>query len=229
MTYDTVVFDNDGVLVGRTRFEVLEDATRETFERFDVADPDPDDVEDMTIGATPASVERVCDTYGFEVEEFWRTRDETLSRAQAAEARAGRKTPYGDIYTLANLDANLGVVSSNQHATVEFVLEHFHVDGLFETAYGREPTVESLDLRKPDPHYVEKALSDLEAGNALFVGDNESDVKAAENAGIDSAFIRRPHREDWDLNVWPTWDISSLESLHDIVGGRVAEPRTAAD
>ena len=229
MTYDTVVFDNDGVLVGRTRFEVLEDATRETFRRFDVADPDPDDVEDMTIGATPESVGRVCDTYGFDETEFWRVRDETLSRAQAREARAGRKTPYGDIYTLANLDANMGVVSSNQHATVEFVLEHFHVDGLFETAYGREPTVESLDLRKPHPHYVEKALDDLDAGNALFVGDNESDVKAAENAGIDSAFIRRPHRQDWDLDVWPTWDISSLESLHDIVGGRIAEPRTAAD
>ena len=53
MTYDTVVFDNDGVLVGRTRFDVLRDAAQETFELFDVTDPDPEHVEDMTIGATP--------------------------------------------------------------------------------------------------------------------------------------------------------------------------------
>ena len=32
MTYDTVVFDNDGVLVGRTHFEVLRDATQENLE-----------------------------------------------------------------------------------------------------------------------------------------------------------------------------------------------------
>ena len=42
MTYDTVVFDNDGVLVGRTHFEVLRDATLETFSEFGVTDPDPD-------------------------------------------------------------------------------------------------------------------------------------------------------------------------------------------
>jgi phosphoglycolate phosphatase-like HAD superfamily hydrolase len=65
---------------------------------------------------------------------------------------------------------------------------------------------------------VEQALSDLDADSALFVGDNESDIRAAENAGIDSAFIRRPHRSDWELNVWPTWDIDELDDLHEIVG-----------
>jgi len=41
MTYDTVVFDNDGVLVGRTRYDVLQAATEDTFEQFGVTDPDP--------------------------------------------------------------------------------------------------------------------------------------------------------------------------------------------
>jgi len=41
MTYDTVVFDNDdGVLVGRTRFDVLRDATRDAFEECGVEEPD---------------------------------------------------------------------------------------------------------------------------------------------------------------------------------------------
>jgi len=110
----------------------------------------------------------------------------------------------------------MGVVSSNQQATVDFVLEHFGVDDLFGAAYGREPTVESLRRRKPNSHYIDQALADLDADSALFVGDNESDVRAAENAGIDSAFIRRPHRRDWELNVWPTWEIDGLDDLHDI-------------
>ncbi|WP_436931313.1 HAD family hydrolase [Halosimplex halobium] len=218
MTYDTVVFDNDGVLVGRTRFDVLREATGETFAQLGVSDPDPDHVEDMTIGATPQQVNAVCDTYGFEPEEFWRTRDGTVSGAQQDEARAGRKTPYGDIDTLANLDVATGIVSSNQQETVDFLLDHFDLGGHFDTAYGREATVESLTLRKPNPHYIERALADLDADSALYVGDNESDIEAAHNAGIDSAFIRRPHRSDWDLNVWPTWDIDSLDRLHDICG-----------
>lgn len=216
MTYDTVVFDNDGVLVGRTSFDVLRDATQETFEKFGVTDPDPDDVDDMTVGATPARVREVCRTHDLEPERFWKTLDRVSCQAQKHEARAGRKTPYGDVDTLANLDVSVGVVSSNQQATVDFLIDHFDVLDPVETAYGREATVQSLDRRKPNSHYIDKALADLDSNSALFVGDNESDVRAAENAGIDSAFIRRPHRRNWDLNVWPTWEIEGLNDLHDI-------------
>lgn len=219
MTYDTVVFDNDGVLVGRTRFDVLRDATAETFAQFGVSDPNPDHVEEMTVGTTPEQVATVSDVYGFKPEPFWRARDHTVSVAQQEEARAGRKTPYDDVGTLADLDTATGIVSSNQQETVDFLLDYFDLSDLFDTAYGREPTIESLTLRKPDPHYIEHTLADLDADSALFVGDNVSDIRAAENAGIDSAFIRRPHRRDWELDVWPTWDISSLDSLHKICSG----------
>jgi HAD superfamily hydrolase (TIGR01549 family) len=219
MTYDTVVFDNDGVLVGRTSFDVLDDATAETFAQFGVQDPDPDHLEDMTIGATPDGVLTVGDEYGFNPHEFWRTRDSTISRAQQVEAKEGRKTPYDDVDVLADLDdldVSMGIVSSNQQETVDFLLDHFELGDHFETAYGREATIQSLDRSKPNPHYLERALSDLDADSALYVGDNESDIRAAHNAGIDSAFIRRPHREDWYLNVWPTWDIDDLADLRDI-------------
>ena len=216
MSYDTVVFDNDGVLVGRTAFDVLEAAMAETFEQFGVTDADPDHVEQMTIGATPTQVTRVCRQYDLDPDSFWRTRDSVVSRAQQTEAREGRKTPYDDLGTLADLDTRLGIVSSNQQETVDFLLDHFDLWDLFDTAYGRSATIESLSLRKPNPHYLERALADLDAESALFVGDNESDITAAENAGIDSAFIRRPHREDWNLNVWPTWEIEALDDLHAI-------------
>ncbi|WP_418279931.1 HAD family hydrolase [Halorubrum sp. DTA98] len=216
MSYDTVVFDNDGVLVGRTRFDVLRDATRKTFEDLGVTDPDPNDVERMTIGATPGSVGTVCQTYDLDPGTFWRTRDSTVSKAQQEEAREGRKTPYDDLDELSDLDVEMGIVSSNQQETVDFLVDHFDGFDGFGAAYGREPTIHSLQLRKPNPHYIEQALSDLSGENALFVGDNESDVEAAHNAGIDSAFIRRPHRDDWELNVWPTWEIDELADLHDI-------------
>ncbi|MFC3478189.1 HAD family hydrolase [Halobacterium litoreum] len=217
MTYDTVVFDNDGVLVGRTRYDVLEAAAEDTFEQFGVSDPDPEDVEEMTVGATPKTVSDVCSRYGLSPKDFWPERDRTTAEAQYEEVRAGRKTLYDDIDELHDLDVSMGIVSSNQQATVDFVLDHFDVRDMFGAAYGREPTIQSLRRRKPNSHYIDRALADLDADSALFVGDNESDVRAAENAGIDSAFIRRPHRRDWDLNTWPTWIIDDLEDLHDIV------------
>ena len=219
MTYDTVVFDNDGVLVGRTAFDVLQDATQETFEDFGVTDPDPNHVENMTVGATPHQVATICGQYDLPREDFWRAREEKMVEVQSQEAREGRKRPYDDIDTLADLDAAKGIVSSNQQGTVDFLLDHFSVRDLFGTAYGREPTIESLDLRKPNSHYIDRALADLDADSALFVGDNESDIRAAENAGIDSAFIRRPHRTNWELNVWPTWEIHELDELHEICEG----------
>ncbi|CDK39890.1 HAD-superfamily hydrolase, subfamily IA, variant 1 protein [Halorubrum sp. AJ67] len=151
MTYDTVVFDNDGVLVGRTRFDVLRDATRNAFEECGVEEPDPDDVEQMTIGATPGSVGTVCQTYDLDPGSFWRTRDDVVSRAQQQEAREGRKTPYDDLDELQDLDVEMGIVSSNQQATVDFLVDHFDGFERMGAAYGREPTIHSLQLRKPNP------------------------------------------------------------------------------
>jgi len=216
MVYDAIVFDNDGVLVGRTSYDVLHEAAWDAFEALSVADPEPEHVESMVVGVSPATVEDVCSTYDLTPREFWAMRDRTAFEAQRREVHEGNKRLYDDVEVLRELSAPLGIVSSNQHETVEFLLDHFGVADLFDTAYGREPTVESLRLKKPNSHYIDRALADLGAETALFVGDNESDIEAANNAGIDSAFIRRPHRTDWDLSVTPTYDIDGLADLHAI-------------
>ncbi|QLD89232.1 HAD family hydrolase [Natronomonas salina] len=216
MNYDAVVFDNDGVLVGRTHYERLHEAAWDAFEEVGVPDPDPEHVESMVVGVSPDDVRKVCTTYDLDAAEFWATRDRVAADVQREEIREGRKRLYDDISTIADLDQPLGIVSSNQQATVDFALEHFGVADLFDAAYGREPTVESLRLKKPEPHYIERALADLDAETALFVGDNESDVRAAEAAGVDSAFLRRPHRIDHELSVDPTYDLDSLHDLHGV-------------
>lgn len=212
--YDAVVFDNDGVLVGRTHFEVLREATWDAFDAVGVDDPDPDDVEELTIGVTPETLKQISRKYGLDPSTLWRERDRSAFHAQREEVHAGRKTLYDDVGTLTDVDVPMGIVSSNQQSTVDYVLDHFGVDDLFETAYGREPHPRSLRRKKPEPHYLEEALSDIGAERAIFVGDNESDVIAAHNAGIDAAFIRRPHRRDWDLNVSPEFIIHDLHDIH---------------
>jgi len=72
--------------------------------------------------------------------------------------------------------------------------------------------------KPPSPYYIERALEDLGAETAIFVGDNESDVLAADNAGIDSAFVRRPHRRSTELSCQPTYEIDDLHDLVSICG-----------
>jgi len=213
MSYEAVLFDNDGVLVEPIGRAVLRRATWEAFDALGVTDPDDDDVERLSIGVTPDLLADVCAVYDLDPEQFWRARDYHSSHAQRAELRAGRAALYDDFDAIRDIDAPRGIVSSNQQDTVEFMHDFFATRDLFQTAYGRDPTLESLARKKPDPHYLHRALADLQVESALFVGDSESDVLAAKNAGLDAAFVRRPHRESYDLSVTPTYELDGLVDL----------------
>jgi len=217
MPYDAILLDHDGVITTPPGRDLLHDAARETFARAGVESPPDRHVEGLALGVTEDWLDDVCAEYGLDRDAFWRLRDETASTAQRRAVRAGEKTLYDDVPALDALAHDLGIVSTNQHATIEFVLDHFDLADRFGTYYGREPTVASLRRKKPNPHYVERALADLDATDALFVGDSESDVLAAHNAGVDSAYLHRPHR-DGSLSVDPTHEIESLAGLHDLPG-----------
>lgn len=214
--YDAVVFDNDGVLTERTDREVLQTAAREAFEAFDV-EPDAETVRSMVAGVDPERLHAVCDEHGLEPEAFWRERDERFVDHQRRETEAGRKPTYDDVDVLEALELPLGVVSSNQHATIDHLFEFHGLHEHFETWYGREPTVESVRRKKPEPHYVERALADLDAETAVYVGDKATDVAAAHAAGIDSALVRRDHNRDVTPSTPPTYELGSLDELADVV------------
>ena len=212
--YDAVVFDNDGVLTTLVDRAVLREAAVATFDAFDV-DPADEDVDRVTIGVAPDDLAAICDRYDLSSAAFWRTRDELTSQAQIDAVHRGEKRLYDDAVSVDHIDAAKGVVSSNQQATLDFLFDHFGIDHWFETVYGREPTPESLARKKPETHYLDRALADLDvaASEALFVGDTWVDVVAGARAGCDTAFVRRPHRRDHTLDVTPTHEIDTLDDL----------------
>jgi phosphoglycolate phosphatase-like HAD superfamily hydrolase len=208
--YDGVIFDNDGVLVPVCEFDVFREAAHRTFDSFGV-DPSDEQVRDVATVAQPHRVREICATHGLDPEGFWARRDRNNHLAQRREVAAGRKVPYDDTHVALSLDVPTGIVSSNQHETIEFLVDRF--DWEFGTYYGREHSLTGVERKKPNTHYVDRAMADLDVSNPLFVGDSASDVQVAENAGFDSVFLRRAHRTDYELPVEPTYELDSLAAL----------------
>lgn len=207
--YDAVIFDNDGVLVHPTEQDVIVDAVVEAFRAFGV------DIERSLARQTVEDDIVPIDTaraHGLDPEAFWHYRELTASLAQQSHVREGGKRVYDDVAELDRLTVPLGIVSNNQHATIEFLLAYHDLDW-FRTAYGRQPTLDGAARRKPESDYLDRALSDLDVIDALYVGDSEKDILAARNAGIDSVFLRRGHVTDVSLSVEPTAELPDLRTL----------------
>mgnify|MGYP006282860777 FL=1 len=222
--YESVVFDVDGVLL-RPHADhpgVYHSAVEEAFRAFDVTPP-ASDVEAFFGGSekTLDGMRRVCERHGVDFEAFWPERERQSSKLQRRMMERSERELYDDCSVLSPLAEthDLGLVSNNQHATVEFMLDHFGLDDHFETAYGRTPTVEGYQRTKPDAYYLERALDDLGTRSALYVGDSASDVVAAHRAGLDSAFVWRDHRSGYELPAEPTHEIDRLTELTDRVAG----------
>jgi len=216
LRYEAVLFDNDGVIVERTREDVIQLAVRDAFRELGVEDPDPHHVEYFHRGPMD-ELESICEAYGLGPETFWERRDELVCDAQKAAIRDGGKPLYDDVSVLGDLAVPCGIVSNNQCDTIDAVVEHYGLEDSFELAHGRDMTVEGVLQKKPDPYYLERALSELGVESTLYVGDSAVDVAAADAAGIDSAFVRRPHRVDYDLPHEPTYEIDGLVELPDLV------------
>jgi len=212
--YDSVIFDNDGVLTYLTELSVLERAIETTFGEFGVADPPREDVAALH-HLTIDDLEAVCQSYGFDPAAFWRRRDRNAALAQQAEIRAGRKPVFDDVNALDALDVPVGVVSNNQAELVAYVVDYYDLDA--EVCIGRAPTLSGLRRKKPEPDMIETARDRMGVENPLYVGDSPTDVVAAERAGIDSAFVRRSHCRDAELSTPATHEIEDLRALPDLI------------
>ncbi|OVE84461.1 HAD family hydrolase [Natronolimnobius baerhuensis] len=213
-TYDAVIFDNDGVLTTPTEYDVLVQAMQTALENVSEREPTDEHLEEL-ISPSVASLRQVAETHAVEPETLWHAREQAAIAAQRAEITAGRKRLYDDVAALERLAVPQAIVSNNQHETIRNILEHLALDG-FEVWYGREPTIQGIQRKKPNAYYLESAIDELGVSNPLYVGDSRVDVTAAEKAGIDAAFIRREHRHEYELPTTPAHEIHSLEGLVDL-------------
>lgn len=221
--YDALLFDMDGVLLvgAGTDPGVYRMAAHDALREVDV---DPRTVPGQhtdTLGAVRYSPEMAaaCEALGVDRDRWWRARERHASRRTNTRVRAGARSRYPDAEALTDIarDRRLGLVSNNRLSTTAFVSE-FCFPGVFDAVVGREPTVTDYRRRKPEPDLIERGLTAMNERTGLYVGDRETDVIAAERAGLDSAFLVRPHNDASDLDAEPTYVIESLYDLRDLIG-----------
>lgn len=215
--YDSILFDSDGVLVTPPAYETQMEVTQAAFEAVGIRDVKRQYIDEIVTGVSVNRLHEICMEYRIDVGEFWEEWEHYDEQSQFEEFKKGVRVCYDDIMAINDLSQKCGVVSNNHHTTIEFVIDNFDLEHLFDTFYGREKTVESLDLQKPNTHYLELALADLEAESALYIGDSESDMVAAHRAGLDSAFLHRPHCSELDLTTLPIYEVSTLHDLSSIL------------
>jgi HAD superfamily hydrolase (TIGR01549 family) len=217
-TYDGIVFDMDGVIVEPTDRAHITDAVQQAFREcgHDIKR----EYAEWSI-ATDAEPAVLVGDFALDPVLLWETREDAVALAQIQATQAGGKQLYTDTEVLSRLDAPLSLVSNNQAETVEFMTQHHDLDE-FKTSYGREHSVAGAARRKPRPYYLKQALLDLDCNpqSALYVGDSEKDIVAAQRAGMESAFLRRDHVDNISLSVEPTIEVRDLYGLAEAITAR---------
>ena len=223
MSYEAVVFDTD-VLTRRTPIETRRAAVAAAFRAFG-ADPETEGVDSVLHGSV-GRVRAVCDRYDVDPDEFWAKREAYAAATGRTAMLDGRTPLYDDVTpTLDGVDRAVAVVSDGPEVTVEHLLDVFDLSERVGAAVGRDPTLDGYARRAPDPTHLDRALDALGTRDALYVGDGNAEVVAADRAGVDSAFVRRPHRVGYELAADPTYELDSLCDVRALVGtGAVGDP-----
>ena len=215
MCYDAILFDMDGVLLHGAETEscVYEAAATKALENFGVERINHNHNSLKKFHYTSA-MESTCEALGIPVEEFWKQRENYAAELENRQIRDGERGPFDDIEVLKELapSHSLGVVSNNRQATVDQMISVCGLD-FMDIAIGRDHSLAGYYDRKPEPTMLQAALRKLSAETGLYVGDSTKDVIAADRAGIDSAFIYRPHNADINLDCAPTMELTGLDGL----------------
>ncbi|WP_255191572.1 HAD family hydrolase [Natronobeatus ordinarius] len=208
-----LLFDMDGVLLeGRgTDPSVYDRAADAALEELGV--DAPVDARRLLRTYEYADVETGCTMLELDPKEFWRLKEAHASQITHARLLSGERRTYDDLEVVRTLgaDVTLALVTNNRHATAEFVALHFELP--FDAVRGRDPTPEGFRRRKPRPDYLLETMDALGVADGIYVGDRETDVIAARKAGLEPAYLRRPHNHDAPLPDGAAYELESLAAL----------------
>ncbi len=113
----------------------------------------------------------------------------------------------GVLEKLRNRDVSLAIWTGRDRETTDWLLEHHDLTRYFETVVCGD----DLPTHKPDPQGLREILRrlDLQAKNALFVGDADVDVLGGFACQVDTVLIRHTREIGADIRA-KSWRLVTL-------------------
>lgn len=198
MAYSSVIFDMDGVLLNSLvngeewKYRAVDRALEEK-------DIDPEDLTQRDKNAVLGDEGyKAClkksSSLGVDPREIWSIVAQETTEARREELDEGGFELYpgvkDTIKALHQKDIPMAVVSNAPESAVKMMVESFDLKQYFKF-YAGIRNFEDLRARKPHPNHLELAKAELKRNPFIYVGDSDSDLEAAERAGMDSIWIRR--------------------------------------
>jgi len=217
MKYDAVIFDMDGVILdsGLNDFQWMDQIRMKKADELGY-NYTKDDAIQIVQSTDVSQLEELMDRKGMSLKEIeeveHRVQNAKISLIEHGAIRLFSETER----ILQDIDRPVGLATNAPQKTAKFTLRYFGIQDYFDS-------FKSLPLgdlkayirkKKPHPYLIERVRDDLGVENPVMVGDTGSDIKAAENAGIDSVLVQSYSDGD-QLN--PTYKIRNLAELKSIL------------
>jgi len=198
MAYSSVIFDMDGVLLNSLidgeewKYRAVDRALKEKdINPGDLAQKEKDKVlGDKGYKACLKEASRL----GVDPREIWSLVAQETTEARREELKKGGFDLYPEVKdTLSALhqkDVQMAVISNAPESAVKIMVESFGLKQYFKF-YAGIRNFEDLRARKPHPNHLELAKAELKRNPFIYIGDSNSDLEAAERAGMDSIWMKR--------------------------------------
>ncbi len=193
--YKMVIFDLDGTLLNT--LQDLADAGNYSLSVFGFPVHDVEKYRYFVGNGIPKLIERIipemCDehTKNKVYDEFCSYYEKHMN---------DNTIPYKGVIEMLSAFRKAGIVSvivTNKSADFAVDIVNRYFGDLIDATYG---SVEGLP-KKPDPYWVNKAISDfgIDKSQILYVGDSGVDMETAENAGLASCGVTWGFRDKEEL------------------------------
>jgi len=218
MTLTCVIFDLDGVLVDSV--DAWIEVDRSAAKKF-VPDPPSDDVlaELVWISVSefidmllPKDIEKREETAKRMYDYISKLMEAAIDRSIVKEREGSKEL----LKKLKQEKKKIGLVTNNERWITEKMLDHFTLQGFFDTIV----TKDDVKNTKPHPEPIHKALKRLQCKpeNCLYIGDSEGDVIAGNAAGVMTVFLKTSeNREQVKMKTKPDHIIKKLDEISSLI------------
>ena len=217
MEYGSVIFDMDGVILDYAgeNFEWQNKAVKKVLNRHGVnteALDRSDFLKFLGAEGVPGCTE-ICKEHGLDAATMWEEIGEETTKARARKMKQGELKLFPEVKEvleqLHQEDVLIGLISNAPEMAIMQAMEYYDLKKYFKFYRGIED-FEDLSDRKPHPDHLNFARAELKRDPFLYVGDHETDIQAAKNAEMDSAWVNRENRS---ISTEPEYEIGDLKQI----------------